>query len=122
MTILEMLSRLAEIAPDVCQKRLKIYKIGAYEFYNHRHYGFLANLTINPGSSVASRPALAWLADAIMGECEKRGWGWRLEIWEISGKYAALIWGLDYVSNLIFADTQAEALLAAFLAAVEGER
>lgn len=116
MTILEMLDKLSQIAPDVCKKRIgNRYDIREYHFLYHKDW-FMGTLN---GVSVYGRPALAWLADAIQGECEKRGWDYKTR--REDGRHYAVI-TLNDRKRFGNGHSQAESLLAAFIVAIEGER
>ena len=122
MTIIEMLNRLATVAPDVCEKRGDYFIIGNYMFFDWGNGDFVAKLDKLGSTAYGGRPALAWLADAIMAECEKRGWDYDI-LYDASLKpVQASHWAGIEGGHRLSADTQAEALLAAFLAVMEGER
>lgn len=122
MTILEMLNRLAEKAPDVCQPTwlygLRCYAIAEYAFWQSLD-GFSASYD---GLVVRDRPALAWLADAIMGECEKRNISFEHTFWTYDGKQLNRVHDIFRKQQFISTHSYAEALLTAFLAVMEGER
>jgi len=105
------LARLAQIAPAFCVPMENGYEVDS---------GFkVGGLYI---SSLITSYERSRLRDALEIELYRRRWGWRVETWEIGGGYAALVWHLDYTGPQMFAATPIEALVAAFVAAVEAGR
>lgn len=122
MTILEMLNRLAEKAPDVCKCNLTEdtpeFSIGEFGFFFMDDKICSSTHDIRKKRIyVTGRPATAWLADAIMAECEKRGWQYEL-YYSPSGRGARI----EIASRVARNKDKITALLAAFLAVIEGER
>ena len=119
MTVVETLKWLAHIAPDVCHNDDdEAYTLGEYTFWLDDDGIFTSEHADHLNCFVKGRPALAWLADALMAECEKRRWSYSMKKYAFA-TYIAKINGIDspgIKSSII------ESLLSAFLAAMEGER
>lgn len=124
--LIRLLDQLAKIAPEVCRKSGlppdDYYKIGEYIFFLSYDGDFVATSRDHKRErpNFTGRPALAWLWDAIEQAIEARGWpytmGWDydeydLDLFTDNAKY-----------NAISKSNPAEALLTAFVAALEGER
>lgn len=119
--MINLLKRLNELVPDVCQQTVPFngFMIGEYDFW------------VNPESHeveaqtqyklVTGRPAQSWLRDTIEQAIEARGWEWQLE--KRDGWYHTKIWQEGYITPMAyhFMDDLTKTLLTAFIEALENE-
>jgi hypothetical protein len=116
--LINLLQQLSELDPATCRPMEgNGYEIGIYRFFldtNGELHGYAFGSMHN---SCTGRPALAWLRGAVEAACEARGWYWELRYWPPRKKHWAEIANLTQ-----WADTPAEALLAAFVEAVRATK
>jgi len=116
--IIEQLAALAEKAPEICRAENGNFIIGEYSFwYQEEDNQFTACHDQVRNGFLKGRPALAWLTGAIMAECERRGGYLEIHYSPSRKKFKA-----EIANETAWSTTAAEALLTAFLAAVEWER
>lgn len=128
--LIPLLARLHEAAPEVCRKNSNTFIINEYEFSqpsDMRQPQLIARRTDEGRHHwVFGRPALAWLADTLMAECEAREWDVELQLRSRGfgcdiGRRKPSEW-IYVMPDREYKATLAEALLTALLAAVEAER
>lgn len=121
MTIIEQLTRLAEIAPEVCKVEpftaidnegneypSAVYAVGEYVFYQHHEFGFSA--VFRSSSAITGQPALDWLQCALQRTIEGLDIAYSLGFSKKS-YYANIGWWYNGESNTAWA----EALLIALI-------
>lgn len=102
--MIELLKRLSEIAPDVCEQ---IEKDAIYA----------RNIYFDGHKCVSAIGDDAWLQLALQRAIEARGWYWELRYSPIDKQYKAEVCNL-LISRL----SSNEALLTAFILALEAEK
>jgi hypothetical protein len=116
--LINLLQQLSELDPATCRRHpdVAVYTIDGYSFWLADDGLFSASIP-DCRYVFTGRPALAWLRDAVEAAIEARGWYWELRYWPPRKKHRAEIANLTQ-----WADTPAEALLAAFVEAVRAEK
>jgi hypothetical protein len=104
----ELLKRWAELEPKWCEFELPIGRFYVHYNLNNGHYGNIYNL---------DDPTLAHIQRAIQNAIEARGWDMTLERRNTMGGWA---WFADTAtSGITIMNTPAEALLSAYIKALE---
>lgn len=117
--MIEQLKRLSEFAPGILVKHRSEYteyQIGEYVFWQAG--GVFHAWHKSDSHPYFDRPALAWLTDALKMVIKARGWMWT--IWEDLGEGAKIFTDKSGYEVDDY-DTEAATLLAALIAALEGE-
>jgi hypothetical protein len=110
-----LLAELAETAPDVCWKNGTDYIIEPYRFGFANSGGLMAHYQ----HWITDQPALAWLQCALQAECRRRNWHYQSGWTHSDGVF---FWAFVDTKYIGHANSEAEALLLAFIAAVKGEK
>lgn len=137
MTISELLEGLKQIDPEeweIIMHGIPLTPMSQYFTFDHGETtAHRYHSTYLPFSQMERDVALGWLQCCLQRACERRGWGLVIERSKDSGPYewsaytgheeppgafrAAYSWGIRY-----YGGSAAEALLAAYVAAVKGEK
>lgn len=115
-TIAQLLTRLSEAAPEVCQRNGIYYLIGDYVFKAGPD-GLIAYCDNGDLGPASGPPALDWLAGAVMRACEAGGLNVDTSIGP--GIYTVYLSQMGVKSRAKSESDLAATLLAAFVAACE---
>lgn len=123
-----LLQRWSEVQPEVCRSTVPFdgYAIGEYSFWHRPDQGGLIAQTNSERGirSCTGRPAHAWLRDAVEAAIRaepaiaETASQWQRN--RYNGREEFTIWGETHDSSAMAA-TEAEAMLAAFVAWAEGQ-
>jgi hypothetical protein len=137
MTLSELLEGLKQIDPEeweIIMHGIPLTPMSQYFTFDHGETtAHRYHSTYLPFSQMERDVALVWLQGCLQRACEKRGWGLVVEWSKDSGPYewsaytgheeppgafrAAYSWGIRY-----YGGSAAEALLAAYVAAIKEEK
>lgn len=137
MTLSELLEGLKQVDPDTWDVVVRGIPLKPFcQYFTFDRCGQRAHQYPDvylPFSQMERDVALAWLQGCIQRACERRGWGLVIERSKDSGPYewsaytgheeppgafrAAYSWGIRY-----YGGSAAEALLAAYVAAIKEEK
>lgn len=118
MTIIDKLERLSQIAPDICKKAEtpQDYFIGDYYFWFGKDEIFAS--LVKKYSKINGASARVWLFEALTQAIETKGWYWNCIY---NPNLETYIYTASCHKYVIYSNNKAEALLDAFILAIEGE-